>query len=439
MAGNPLLITGTDITGVLKNIYESFRINAFPKLTPLLANLKKAKPGGPERMTWGGNGVYWDVVLTRPVGMTASDSGFFPPTAQAVERQANIGIKRTYVTREIDSLAIQGTQAANAAFIPLARKIVMEAMDAAQLGQQEVLHGDGRGVKAIVTVVTDTTHITVNHPYGLTNAGRGGLLLDQGMYIAVVDSTGTTVRGRATISSMTQSSSADTATLVLDTAVAGMSAGNDLIVAATTQDHSFGAVPNGLINMLNRSGSFNSLHGITAASFGRWDTTRLVAGTDTPDANQPTEMDVWELATRVANRSGKNPKTNPGEFLLLTTPGIEKKLAESFLGQRRWDMSNDITLEGGFKALNIAGLPLISDYWCPAGTMYLIHLPSLSWVDRQDWVKLQYEDSGPWRFIDGRDAYQVNFGAYWNTAVLQRNSHGMITGYADTNRYDHVQ
>lgn len=439
MAGNPLLIGNADITGVLKNIYESFRINAFPKLTPLLANLKKAKPGGPERMTWGGNGVFWDVVLTRPVGMTASDSGYFPPTAQATERQASIGIKRTYVTREIDSLAIQGTQAANAAFIPLARKIVMEAMDAAQLGQQEVLHGDGRGVKAIVTVVNSTTNFTLNHPYGLSGAGRGGLLVDVGMYIAIVDSTGVTVRGKATILTAVQSASADTIVITVDVAIPGVSAGNDLLIAATTSDTSFGAVPNGLINMLNRGGSYNSLHSITAATFGRWDTTRLVAGTDTPDANQPTEMDVWELATRVANRSGKNPKTNPGEFLLLTTPGIEKKLAESFLGQRRWEMSNDITLKGGFKAINIAGLPLVSDYWCPAGTLYLIHTPSLSWVDRQDWVKLQYEDSGPWRFIDGRDAYQVNFGAYWNTAVLQRNSHGIITGYTDTARYDHVQ
>lgn len=437
MAANPLLITNTDISGVLKNIYESFRINAFPKLTPLLAQLKKAKPGGPERMQWGGNGVYWDVALTRPVGMTASTGGFFPPSAVAVEQQANVGIKRTYVTREIDSLAIQGTQASQAAFIPLARKIVMEAMDAAQLGQQEILHGTGLGIKATLSSVTSTTIVVVSAPYGIASSGRGGLLLDVNMYVAVLDSTGATLRGKATITAAAQSSSADTCTLTFDTAIAGMTA-TDIIVAATTSDTSYNAVPSGLANMLNRGGSYNSLHGITAATYSRWDTTRLTAGTDTPDANQPTEMDVWDLATRVANRSGKNPKTNPGEFLLLTTPGIEKKLAESFLGQRRWDMQSDVTLKGGFKALNIGGLPLVSDYWCPAGTLYMVHIPSLSWVDRQDWIKLQYEDSGPWRFIDGRDAYQINFGAYWNTAVLQRNSHGMITGYTDTARYDHV-
>jgi hypothetical protein len=435
MANNPLLITNADVTGVLKNVYESFRVNAFPMLTPLLANVKKARPGGPERMQWGGNGVYWDNVLTRPVGLTASPSGYFPPTAQAVERQANMGICRTYVSRQIDALAIQGTQSGNAAFIPLARKIVQEAMDAAQLGQQEILHGDARAIKGIIGTVSSTTEVIVSAPYGIANSGQGGLLLDTGMYVAVLAAGGATVRGRATIT--TAVNSGDNVTLTFDTAIAGMIA-TDVIVAATASDTSYNNYPNGLTNIMNRGGSFNSLHGISAADFDRWDTVRMTAGTDTPDANQPTEMDIWALATRVANFSGKNPKTKPGEFLLMTTPGIEKKLAESFLGQRRWDMASKVTLKGGFSALDIAGLPLVSDYWCPAGTVYLIHLPSLTWVDRQDWQKLQYEDSGPWRFIAGRDAYEVNFGAYWNFGVLQRNAHGMITGYTDTERYTHV-
>lgn len=434
---NPLLITDSTIDGVLKRIYEKFRVDTFPRLTPLLAQLKKGKPGGPERMRWGGDGIYWDVVLTRPVGMTASPAGYFPPTAAATEKQANVGIKRTYVTREIDALAEAGTRAKNASFINLARKITTEAIDASRLGQQEVLHGTGRGIKGLITVATDTTHIIVESPYGIAGAGRGGLLLDVGMYIAVLD-TGSSdaVLGRATIT--VAANSGDAVTLTLDTAVSGMAVG-DKVVPATTSDTSLDNVPNGLQNMLNAGGSFASLHGLDQGTYPRWDTTRLVAGTDTPDANQPTEMDIWELATRVANVSGKDPKTKPGQFLLLTTPGIEKKLAESFLGQRRFQADDKIVLKGGFSAVRIAGLAVVSDFWCPAGVIYLIHLQSLSWVDLMDWRRLVFEGSGPWRFIAGRDAYQVNFGAYWNTAVLRRNAHGIISGYTDTVRYDFVQ
>ena len=441
MVAGPTLITDADISGVLKNVYESYRINAFPIATPLMAQLRKGKTGGPENMRWGGNGVYWDVVLTRPVGMTSSPGGFFPPTAKAIERQANVGIQRTYVRRQIDALAIQGTKEQEAAFIPLVRKFISEALDAARLGQQEVLHGDGQGIKAEVNLVNSTTSIQVSNPYGIggstvANAvGRGGLLLDVGMFISVNAGATTTSRGTATISAV--SNVGDQCTLTLDTAIASMASG-DVVVSATTSDNAFGNYPNGLTNLLNRGAGYASLHGITQASFARWNTTQLVAGTDTPDSLQPSEMDVWTLAQFVAGKSGKDAKVNPGEFLLQTTPGIQKRLAESFLGQRMLTPADFRPIKGGYKAIDVFGLPLIADYWNPGGTLYLVHLPSLAWVDRQDWVKLSFEGSGPWRFIAGQDAYEINFGSYWNTAVLNRIAHGMITGYSDTVRYDHT-
>ena len=104
-------ITDSNLTGVLKNVYANYRVNTFPLLTPLLANIKRGQAGGPEKMRFGGNGVFWDVVLDRPTGWTASPSGFFPPSSIAPEVQANLGIKRTYVTRQVDALAIMATEA----------------------------------------------------------------------------------------------------------------------------------------------------------------------------------------------------------------------------------------------------------------------------------------------------------------------------------------
>ena len=433
---NPLLITNTDISGVLKNLYESFRVNAFPVATVLLAQLKKGKRGGAERMEWGGNGVFWDVVLNAPVGMHFSDAGYFPPGAQAIERQAFMGVKRSYVSRQIDALAIQGTAAKEAAYIPLVRKIVQEALDAAAMGQQRSLHGDGRGVLGVIGTVNSTTDIIVSAPYGLASSGRGGLLLFPGMYIAVRDTTGATLRGKAYISTVTNSG--DNANLILATAIAGMVA-TDIIVTASESDDAYNREVNGLINVTNRGGSFNSLHNIDGATFTRWNTIRHVAGTDTPDATQPSEFDIWDLGTKVANVSGKNFQSSASEFLLLTTPNLKRKFAESFFGQRRWSMEDMVELKGGFKAVSMNGLPIVDDFYCPAGTVYLLHVPSLTWVDRQDFQKLSYEGAGPWRFVPGRDAYEVNFGAYWNFGALQRNAHGLITAYTDTARMDHTQ
>lgn len=437
MATNPLLISDADITGVLKRVYESYRVNVFPKLTPLLAQVKKGRPGGPERMQWGGEGVFWDVILTRPVGMIASDSGFLGDESEAVERQATLGIKRTYVTRQVDGLALSGTASREAAFVPLARKLMQEAVDASQLGQQEVLHGDGRAIKALINTPTSGTVKVLDSPYAIAGGGQAGLLLDVGMKIAILDtSAGDAVLGRATITAITNSG--DQATITLDTSIAG-DAATDKIVAATDSDTSFNAYPNGLTNIVNRGAAYNSFEGISAATFSRWDSTRFVAGTDTDDATQPNEMDVWKLATVIAGKSGKDAKLHPQEFLMLTTPGVERRLAESFLGERRWDADANVVLQGGFRAIQIMGLRLVSDYWCPVGTLYMVHLPSLSWVDRQDWVKVSYEGAGPWRWIVGRDAYEFSLGSYWNFGALQRNAHGIITGYTDPDRYTHVQ
>ena len=437
---NPIIITDTDINGVLKRIYEKFRINTFPIATPLLAQMKKGKAGGPQKMRWGGDGVYWDVVLTRPTGFTANQSGYFGHNSKAVEKQANVGIKRTYVLRQIDALASMGTESREAAYIGLGRKIVDEALKAARLGQQEVLHSDGRGVKALISAVTNATTMSATDPYGLSGAGQGGLTLDVGMWITILDtSAADAILGTAEITAAVNSG--DTVALTLGGAgIAGVAA-TDKIVAAVNQsgESSYNAVPNGLINLLNYDGAtYNSLHGITSATYARWDSLRITAGNSGIDASAPNELDVWELAAQLNGRSGNDPKLNPDEFLLMTTPGIEKKLAESFFGQRRFDANNFMTIKGGFKALNICGMPLISDYWTPKGTLYMLHMPDLAWVDLLDWQKLQFEGAGPWRWIPGRDAYEVNFGSYWNTCVLNRIGHALIKGYTDANRYTHV-
>ena len=439
----PMLISDSDINGVLKTVYAGYREKVFPLSTPLLAQMEKGKSGGAARMKWGGSGVNFDVVLSRPVGMTASDSGYLADHAQATEKQATLGVKRLYVTREIDGLAVVGTQSKEAAFISLAKKILEEAKDAARLGMQEILHGDGQGIKAVISVVNSTTSIDVISPYGITSGGQGGLLLDVGMVVKVLDSSAAYVTLVSATAITAISNSGDTATLTLGTAIAGMGAG-DLIVAASTNEGasatgSYNSYPNGLVNITNRGGSYASLHGITQATYPRWDATRMVAGTDTPSAAEPTETDLWDLSAKVAGKSGKDAKSRPGEFLLMTTPGLEKKFMEAVIGQRRFSPADMMNIKGGYKAFSFNGIPLISDTWCPAGTVYLLHTPSLFWVDAKDWGQVEFESAAAWRPISGRDAFQTSFATYVNVGTKQRNAHGSVTGYTDTSRFSHVQ
>ncbi len=433
----PTVITDTELTGLLKNVYSQFREKVQNLVTPLLAQLNKGKAGGPRNMRWGGNNVFFDVVVGRPAGATFSSAGYFPPDTTAQEVQGNVGVVRAYTTRQIDGLAFVGTQSKDAAFQTIAKKTMEEIKEASTLLMQQALHNKSDGIVALVGSVTSTTVIVVTSPYGVASAGQGSLLVSVGDYIAVLDtSSSDAVLGRSNVSAI--SVSGDNSTLTLTTAIAGMAAA-DKLVKATASDTSFNGAMNGLINITNRSGSYASLHGITQATYGIWDAIRMVAGTDTPDASQPTESDIWDLIQRIAGRSGKDAMLRPQDFLLMTTPGLGKKIIESMVGQRRFDSAEfSTTIKGGYKAVSVCGIPLVQDYYVPAGTLYLIHIPSLSWVDAKDWGFVEFEGAGPWRWTQGRDAFETSYGWYGNLACLQRNSHGSITGYTDTARYTHV-
>ena len=434
---NPTLITDAELTGLLKNVYSQFREKVQNLVTPLLAQLEKGRSGGPRNMRWGGNNVFFDVVTGRPAGATFSASGYFPPDTTATEVQANVGIVRAYTTRQVDGLAFVGTQSKDAAFTTIASKTMEEIKDASMLLMQQALHNKADGVVALIGSVTSTTVIVVSSPYGIANSGQGSLLLSVGDYIAVLDTSASdAVLGRAAITAIT--TSIDNATLTLGTAIASM-ASTDKIVKATASDTSFNGAMNGLISITNRANGYASLHNISNATYTIWDATRMVAGTDTPDATQPTESDIWDLIQKIAGRSGKDANVKPKDFLLMTTPGMAKKLMESMVAQRRFTAGEfGTTIKGGYKAIEICGIPCVTDYYVPAGTIYLLHIPSLSWVDAKDWGFVEFEGAGPWRWLSGRDAFETTYGWYGNLACLARNAHGSITGYTDTARYSHI-
>jgi hypothetical protein len=303
---------------------------------------------------------------------------------------------------------------------------------------QQATHNKQDGIVALVSSYTagPPTTLVVNAPYGITGAGQGALLISVGDNIAVIDPAGPTVRGRAQVTAI--SMSGDNATLTLDGTIAG-SAASDQVVKATASDTSLNGAMNGLVNITNRGGSYGSLHGLDAATYAIWDATRMVAGTDTPDVAQPTEDDIWDLIQRINGRSGKDAMMRPQDFLLIMTPGLGKKIMQSMSAQRRFTAGEfSKKINGGYNAFSICGIDAVFDYYVPAGTIYLLHKPSLANVDAKEWGFVEFEGAGPWRWLQGRDAFETTYGFYGNLACLARNSHGSITGYTDTQRYSHL-
>lgn len=412
-----------DMSTLLKNVYLPIRKKAFPLLTPALA---AAKRGGPERVRYAGNDLFFSVKLGRRGGIVSSGLGYLPDAKMAEERQGRLGIARTYARLAVDGLAARATEDPKGAYISLAKKLVEDLLEEWQLTQERVLFGDGLGVYAVVDTVVDTTTIKVDNPYGIANAGPGNLHLTVGDIVSIRSSDGQTHRGKAEITSI--SLNGDLATLTLKTAITGVVAGDLVCVgvpAAThSTDDSFGAEPYGFKAFVDVEDQFVTFEGIKHP---RWVAQKLTSTT-------VDETIVMRLLNTIRARAGVDWRADPKALLLVTTTGIWDTYGQSLLGLRRFD-APVMTLNGGFKAVQVAGAALLDDPWAPRGRLYAIHTPDTIFIDLMDFGKLSFEDSPVWTRAADRDSFETVYATYWSYGVTRRSSMGVISGITDTVNY----
>ncbi|HMO85508.1 MAG TPA: hypothetical protein PKC18_11385 [Lacipirellulaceae bacterium] len=320
------------------------------------------------------------------------------------------------------------------AHIAMAKKILGELKDAAKLGMQEMIHGDGSMVKALVGTVHGQDDVTFVSPYGQVNTGQAGLMLHEGGHYAVLDADNSNaVLGKFVAGAPANTGDACRITWTTGN-IAGMAAG-DKVVPCTDNDTAFDSGVQGAMKLLNWGGNYAALDGITHS---RHDPRRLTAANHSYNGSTPVDMDLWRLFTAVGTFSGVHPQEKPNEFLAITTHGMLEHLANSFYGGRQWTMSEQVELKGGFKGVRVCGVVVTPDSYTPAGAIELFHTPSLAYVDAKDWGAVEYQNSGTWNQIPNRDAYETSIGTYVNISAPRRNTHGLFTGFTDTLRYTHV-
>lgn len=434
MADTVLSISDTEIEGNLKNVYTDIRKELLPVQTALMSQIKKVGKKNSVGARWGGNGLFFDAVLDGEYNAVFSSSGYLPQSSQAPEKQGKVNPVRLYARRTFDNYLMVGTQSKEAAFMSMRRKVTNAFSKAMEFTLEESLNGDARGIKAILSSSADTTHFVATSPWGLASSGQGGLFLRKGMYIAVLTSGGT-LRGRAYITDVTNSG--DNATVTLGSAIASM-VGTDIVVGATENDFALDDSCNGIQNILNYGGSYASLHDISASTYPVSAPLRLTAGTEV--SSEPTEMDAWEVATRLGTKCGFRPLVDTDDFFWYSTYGLQKKFIESYLANTQVTVTNGgtVNINGGYVAKMLHGIPFVAGEYAPAGKLNLFHKPSISWFDAAEWGAVEYEGSGKIRWVDGRDAFSTAMKTYFNVFTPQRNAHASVTGYTDTARYTNV-
>lgn len=426
MPGNPLEVQ--DFTPVLKNYYLPFRKKVFPINTVAVAQARKI---GADSVDYTGNDLFFDVKVDRRGGFVSSAKGYFPKTKNAREKQGRLSVARMYASAGVDGLALKTTENGKGSYISAAKKMVEDVMEQWEIEQERVIHGDSLGIRGVIGTVTDTTHIIISAPYGITSAGPGSLHLVEGDTISVRSSTGATHRGKSDIALGGISLSGDNATLTLSTAIAGMQVGDlvftGVIAAVHATDDSFGAEPHGFKSIVDVEGSFATFEGINDD---RWVAQKITSTT-------VDELVLMRLLNTIRAKSNVDTRKSPKDMLLLTTTGIWQTYGEAMLGLRRF-AAPTMTINGGFTATQVAGAALVDDPWAPRGRLYAIHGPDTIFIDLMEFGKIGYGDAPKWRPMQNQDGFEAIFGFYGNYGVTVRNSHGVISGITDTVNYSPV-
>jgi hypothetical protein len=166
------------------------------------------------------------------------------------------------------------------------------------------------------------------------------------------------------------------------------------------------------------------LQGLDTDSYNWWKST-VDTGTSTRYATQRalTLNDMQKMFDKVETKAGKGY----GPDSIWTSKPIRREYLTIMQADRR--NVNTMTLDGGWKALEFNGIPLLVDDDAIDGEMYFLTLRDLQIyrMSDYDWMT---KDGAVLSRITGYDAYEAVLFRYAELGTSRRNSHGVLADLA---------
>jgi hypothetical protein len=103
-----------------------------------------------------------------------------------------------------------------------------------------------------------------------------------------------------------------------------------------------------------------------------------------------------------------------------------RKLATIVQQQKRY-APPAVTLEAGWKGIDVAGLSLIFDRFCPGTRIFVLTPSELAWFVGLDWTWDDDDGKVLYKALDGSDSVEARYKAYVNLQTYTRNAHTVAT------------
>jgi hypothetical protein len=156
--------------------------------------------------------------------------------------------------------------------------------------------------------------------------------------------------------------------------------------------------------------------GITAATNAVWN--GLTVGSSTQGVGE----NLLESAIEKVQTDGDG--STPGLAIAEHSQG--RKLASVIQQQKRFAPPS-VKLTAGWTGIEVAGLNLVFDRYCPTTRIYVLTPSELAWFVGLDWTWDDDDGKVLYKALDGSDAVEARFKAYVNLQSYTRNAHTTVT------------
>jgi hypothetical protein len=314
------------------------------------------------------------------------DGGNLPAAGTQTWQDAIVHIRYNYSAIEVTDGSIKASQSNEGAFVNILDAETKGCANDLRKDVNRQVFGTGDGLLSQVAKSQTTTNV---------------LELESVQYVAVGDpvsvlrkTDGSATEGVANVS-VKKRTGGTTKTIEISTAVSGtVDTGYGVYLTETRNQEM-----DGLRNIIKKN---RTLHEINSETAGNefWNGNIRESGTS-ESATAVAGESVFELAADDVGFSGQ------GEVeVFLTSRGIRRRLADTYQAQKRYNDAQAVDVHGGYSAIMVNEVPVISDDDAPRHFAFGLNRESLRWFQQSTPGWMEQGGGGVFHLKDGSTAGQ---------------------------------
>lgn len=392
------MVTLATADNALKEVYLDVVSNQLnTTINPLLSKINQTSSD-----VWGK-----EIRKIAPYGINGgigagTEDGDLPTSAGNNYAQFVLSLKNLYGKLEISDKAIRASETSSGAFVNLLNTEMEGLIRASAFNFGRMLYGDGTGFLATVTENTSSA-ITVD---SVTN-------LIEGMVVDVITSDGEVTKPSLRIKSIDRANKI--VTFTSGTFTSNEFAGNKLCVQ--------GSYNNEITGLGAIFKSTGSLYGLSRSAYS-WMTPYMKNIEESSN-----KTDISEIIMQKAIDELDEVSNSKVDFIVCSA-GVKRNY-QSYLASYRSNI-DVMNLEGGFKAISYNGIPVVSDRFVPANTMYLLNTSEFNLHQLCDWKWLENENGRIIKQTPGKPTYQATLVKYADIICNKPSGQAKITGIQES-------